>query len=287
MPSVNGNHRQSANRPNDRTLNMWTIVLLIMTVLMLPSVGSGASVTTTLPAVDAATYMDNISDGKMEFNGSFGHGNDVWDYAYVDTRIAAPTSIDRFARAGVEFDLSAFAGLPVGRATLVIQTYFSRDLMALPDGLPVVELWGYAGDGFVSGADLLVGRFLTDFVPVLVDGTNSRGPLGWAPVTLDVSDFIAELANQSQVYAGFRINIADDLSGQRDLFSEFAFGGLDAERPDYLPRLIIVSGAPEPGTFALVGAAVLGVVATRRRKIATPAVCRHSPRPLLPGLTCR
>ena len=47
MPSVNGNHRQSANRPNDRTLNMWTIVLLIMTVLMLPSVGSGASVTTT------------------------------------------------------------------------------------------------------------------------------------------------------------------------------------------------------------------------------------------------
>ena len=90
-----------------------------------------------------------------------------------------------------------------------------------------------------------------------------------------------------QVYAGFRINIADDLSGQRDLFSEFAFGGLDAERPDYLPRLIIVSGAPEPGTFALVGAAVLGVVATRRRKIATPAVCRHSPRPLLPGLTCR
>ena len=237
-------------------------VTAFIVTLLLPSSSQSEVITTRWVAADAATLMDIFSDGRMAFNAAFGHGSEEWDYAYVDTR---PGS-DRFSRAGVEFDLSGVAGNTVSGAEFTIQPYFSRDLMALPDRLPLIEVWGYTGSGFVNSTGLLGGSFLGSFFPLLVDSANSRGPDGWAVETLDVTSFITNTIDGGHRFAGFRLNVAGDLGGQENLFSEFAFGGLGAANPANRPQLLLTTTVPEPTTLALLGIALAGLGATRLKK---------------------
>lgn len=251
--------------------------LQVLLLSFLLSVGSAQAnvLTSHLVAIDDRAYIDYLDDGQMSFKGSY--GNTEWLQAYVDTRLDAVNNADRFSRAGLEFSISQFSGMEIDSAILTIHPYYSRDLMTEPPwGMPTVELWGFAGDGSIGGADLMGGEKLASFSPTflldpsaLSSGVLSFKPTAWSPVSLDVTDFINEIIKNNEQYAGFRINIFDDLSGQRNLFSEFAFGSRGAsDYPEARPDLEInvKASVPEPSSIFLMLAAGLSMAGAVHRR---------------------
>ena len=167
---------------------------------------------------------------------------------------------------GYEYDLNPLLATPVtiNSATLSIlrgQEFggcLSLDPCPLTDGLAV---YGYAGDGVLTGTDFDLGTLLATEQPLPAEGTI---------MTFDVTDFIDDLVAGSSRYAGFNIRATSD--GGVSLYSGTNAAG---ERIFYVARLNIdyTEGGstpepqvPEPGVLALLGVGLAGIGFARKRR---------------------
>lgn len=219
-------------------MNFRKLAAALVLPLMFASATASATVVTTGAAADDWFSANNTFS---VFNLS-GNPSD----AYLRTFGHAGVN-----RSALEFSLAGIgAGSNIGSATFSVQ---SRGT-AVSGG--VFQFYGYSGDGAITTADATQTFNLISSTPTL----------GGQPLyTVDVTAFIQSLVNSNATYAGILIKLAVEggFTGN-DLVSREFGSANDA------PRLVVnfTEGqrVPEPASLALLGIALAGIGAARRRK---------------------
>jgi hypothetical protein len=145
----------------------------------------------------------------------------------------APPFGSPFEQRGVlEFDLSQFTDADIVSATLLLKI-FNFGFASI--NRPVIEIYGFTGDGVVSLSDMTRTNDLVDTTPPL----SIVGPL--API--DVTAFVQTTAIQNQPFIAFLFR---DVVPESDVGFNFT---------DSVPMLQITTTAaiPEPSSIFLIG----------------------------------
>lgn len=204
----------------------------------------------TFELTDGVFCVDNGTDDDGLFNNGCGGPNYVF---YADNRPSEVPEFPRRIRTALEYDISSLPpgfGHAIKSAELTLFFIVARDLTQPGSPPPASELLGFAGNGIASPADMLTENLLLSFAP---------SPESF--VTLDVTDFIRELVQAGEDFAGFTFRIANDFSpgvfAEAFFFGELAPGANDD--PTRTPKLVISVAVPEPSTLMLLGIALAGL----------------------------
>ncbi len=198
--------------------------------------GSSAGVITTLGPVSDRSAEDGNLDGVFE---TLFPEADV----FLSVSLEAPPAPPLFGqdgehRAAMEFDISS---IPAGVTILSASLFLPRTSLGVsPTGSsPGTLIHGYAGDGAVGIADILVENLIV----------NIGGG-----VEADVQSFIQGLVNGGTPYGGFTLRSSPGYF-QRYRSSESIAGG----------SVLTIEYVPEPATMALLAIGGLVTLVRRRR----------------------
>jgi hypothetical protein len=188
------------------------------------------------------------------FDGVFGNPSVVQVFA---PPIGNPASEERTA---VEFDLSAIAtGSVITSVMLRISPQTGTNIGI--DATEAGEVHGYAGNGAISVADLMVSN--------QVGALNGPSSPGQVTISLNLIWFQG-LVDASSPFAGLMFKAVD---GPTFVSYNFAgtFSGIPvANRPTLLIETEDSTVVPEPATLGLIGAGLVAVASRRRRQRSSP-----------------
>ncbi len=221
-------------------MNFRQLATALVLPLMFASAAASATTVTTGAAADD-WFRSNGAFTSFTLSGSPSDG-------YLRT-----FGVTAYNRAALEFSLAGIgAGSNIGSASFSIQ---SRGT-AIGGG--VFQFYGYSGDGAITTADATQTFNLIGSTPTL----------GGQPLyTVDVTSFIQSLINSNATYAGILIKLATEggFVGN-DLVSSEAIYGNIADAPKLVVNFTEGQRVPEPASLALLGIALAGIAAARRRK---------------------
>lgn len=210
-----------------------TLTRILLALAMLAGVTLGA------PA-DAATLVIMPTDDDRGIDGML-TGNFLC--CQLDSGQATVTLSPFFEeRAALEF---ALAGLPSGATITAATLTVHVPAVPLPAAPNFADVHGYAGDGTITAADLIVSNLVASFQ------VNVAGPID---IALDPA-FIQGLLTADADFAGFMLRNVTNPSGV------FSIWTVDSLAPQYNPYITIDYTidhqlVPEPSSLLLVATAL-------------------------------
>ena len=199
--------------------------------------GSSAGVITTLGPVSDRSAEDGNLDGVFE---TLFPEADVFLSVSLEAPPAPPLfGYDGEHRAAMEFDISS---IPAGGTILSASLFLPRTSTGIsPSGASLGTLiHGYAGDGAVGIADMLVDNLIVDI---------------GGGLEADVQSFIQGLVNGGTPYGGFTVRSSPGYF-QRYRSSESIAGGSE----------LTIEYVPEPATMLVLGLGLVPALLGRARR---------------------
>ncbi len=223
---------------------MKQLVILILCALPTPAIGA-----IEVAATDGRTWHD------LDFDGDF---NDGVGTATASSLVAQTDRGNSAARAAIEFNLVSLDSLTIQSAHLDLRFSIARDLQTrLPDdsdfGYPLLELYGYEGNGVVDAGDVLkTTSLITSFSPQ---------PL--STVHLDVTAFLQQAIANDFAFAGFIIRVAGDRDPTQHSVAFFDSHNVAATGPRLVAEVV-----PEPASLVLWSLLIVaGAIFARKRSV--------------------